>query len=110
MPEEFGKALSGAVHPALDRADGSAADHRRFFVTEPLGSDQQHRFPLLVRKLRQSTAQFRKLHAPRLFREGGELGREEVIDILHLTLALALAILGVGPVGIHRELMRAAAM
>src|SRR5215212_6958883 len=101
MPEEFGKARSGAVHPALDRADGSAADHRRFFVTEPFGSDQQHRFPLLVRKLRQSTSQFRKLHAPRLFREGGELGREEVIDILHLTLALA--ILGVEQVAHEGE-------
>src|SRR5215207_5827790 len=101
MPEEFGKALSGAVDPALDRADGSAADHRRFFVTEPFGSDQQHRFPLLVRQLRQSTAQFRKLHAPRLFREGGELGREEVIDILHL--ALAPAVLGVEQVAHERE-------
>src|SRR4029450_1110947 len=40
MSQEFGKALSGAVDPALDRADLGATDHSRFLVTEPFGSDQ----------------------------------------------------------------------
>src|SRR5215210_4856897 len=75
MPKEFGKPPSGAVHPALDRANRNTADHRHLLVAQTFGSDQQHRLTLLVRKPRQSTAQFGKLHAPRLVREDGELSR-----------------------------------
>src|SRR5215210_7982611 len=101
MPKEFGKPLSGAVHPALDRANRNTADHRHLLVAQTFGSDQQHRLTLLVRKPRQSTAKFGKLHAPRLVREDGELSREQAVSILHL--ALTPAVLGVEQVTHQRE-------
>src|SRR3954469_7853067 len=101
MAEQFSETIAGAVDPALDRADLRTADHRRFLVSPSFGSDQKHRLSLLGRKLHQGRMQFRKLYAPSLFREGGEVGRKQPIHIL--PLAPSPAILGVEEVAHQRE-------
>jgi hypothetical protein len=63
---------AGAVDPALDRANRNTADRRRLFVTEPFGSDQEHRLPLLDWKLGESTSEILKVQTATLLGRTGE--------------------------------------
>ena len=66
--EQFSKARASAVHPALDRADCGPANLGGFFVTQPLGPDQEKNLALLKGKLRESPPEVLEIEAGVLFR------------------------------------------
>jgi hypothetical protein len=86
---QFSNAYTGAVHPALDRADFGPADCRCLLVAHPFCSDEEKHLALLDRELAKGCAEIVKIKMPMLLWRGGKHACHQAIRVLDLALPLA---------------------